>query len=54
MLEPMTDNGVISGVVAVMYVVLSRAEIHVPYREISSFQRICDAIAEVWHKPRSV
>jgi hypothetical protein len=45
----MNDNVVISEVVALMYVVLSTAEKHVPFWGISWYHGMYDVIAEVSH-----
>jgi hypothetical protein len=45
----MTGNVVMSEVDAFMYVVLSKAEIHVPYEGL-----VGNVINEVSHKPRSL
>ena len=44
----------ISEVDALMYVVLSKAEKHVPYGEFVGTRECNNAIAEVLHKPRSL
>jgi len=53
MLEPMTSIIVISEISAHKYVVLSKAEKHVPYGELVNTTE-CYATAEVSHKPRSL
>jgi len=43
----MTGNVVVSQVDTLMYVVLGRAEKHVPGGGISCYHRMCDVISEV-------
>ena len=56
LLEKMTGNVVISEVDALMYVVLSKAEKHVPYGELIGTTECTtyNAIAEVSHKAWSL
>jgi hypothetical protein len=53
-LEPVTGNAVISEVDALMCVVLSKAEKHVPNGELVGTTEISNAVAKVLHKPRSL
>jgi len=49
----MTGNVVISEVDAVMYVVLSKPEKHVPKGQLVVTTEMCNAVAKVLSKPRS-
>jgi len=53
-LEPMTRNIVICEVDALMYVVLSKQETHVPYGELVGTVPLYTVISEVSHQPRSL
>lgn len=51
-METITGNGVISNVDALVYVVLSRAETHVPYGElVGAIEYTNNVVTEVSHKP---
>jgi hypothetical protein len=49
----MIDNVVISEVYILMYVLLSRAEIHIPYGELFGTAKTYNVINEASQEPRS-
>jgi hypothetical protein len=52
MFAPMIGSVVMSEIDAVMYVILSEVEEHMPYGQVVGTRECSDAIYEVSHKPR--